>query len=104
LFGNYGKLRSVRIPKKIGGSSRGFAFAEFVSAREAANALDALRDTHLLGRKLFVDFAEAETLDPEEQIAAMVKSTKGKADMVTLQQLTGRDRKRVHIGGDEDET
>ena len=57
LFGSYGQLRSVRVPKKFDSSARGFAFADFVSAREAENAMDALRDTHLLGRRLVLEFA-----------------------------------------------
>ncbi|EEP81774.1 multiple RNA-binding domain-containing protein 1 [Uncinocarpus reesii 1704] len=52
LFGAYGQLRSLRVPKKFDRTARGFAFADFVSAREAENAMDALRNTHLLGRRL----------------------------------------------------
>src|SRR5690606_31603419 len=47
LLNKYGKLRSVRLPKRFGGPSRGFAFAEFLSARDAQTAMAALRDTHL---------------------------------------------------------
>ncbi|KAF4976973.1 hypothetical protein FZEAL_6444 [Fusarium zealandicum] len=73
LFGTYGQLRSVRLPKKADYTPRGFAFADFVTPREAENALNALRDTHLLGRKLVLDFAEAEAVDAEEEIAKMQK-------------------------------
>lgn len=105
LFGTYGQLRSVRVPKKFNSTSRGFAFAEFTTPREAENALNALRDTHLLGRKLVLDFAEAEAVDAEEEIAKMQKKIGGQVSRVTLQQLTGRGRQRVNIGetGDEDE-
>jgi len=105
LFGTYGQLRSVRVPKKFNSTSRGFAFAEFTTPREAENALNALKDTHLLGRKLVLDFAEAEAVDPEEEIAKMQKKIGGQVNKVTLQQLTGRGRQRVNIGetGDEDE-
>ena len=103
LFGTYGQLRAVRVPKKFNSSSRGFAFAEFTTAREAENALNALRDTHLLGRRLALDFAEAETVDPEEEIAKMQKKIGGQVNKVTLQQLTGRGRQKVNIGEDQED-
>ncbi|KAB5549932.1 RNA recognition domain-containing protein [Coniochaeta sp. 2T2.1] len=105
LFGTYGTLRSVRVPKKFNSTSRGFAFAEFTTPREAENALNALKDTHLLGRKLVLDFAEAEAIDAEEEIAKMQKKIGGQVNKVSLQQLTGRGRQRVNIGetGDEDD-
>lgn len=104
LFSAYGKLVALRLPKKFNHSSRGFAFAEFSTAKEALNALTALKDTHLLGRRLVLDFAEADEVDPEEQIKAMEKKIRGQVNKVTLQQLTGEGRKRVNIGdNDEDE-
>ncbi|KPM38608.1 Multiple RNA-binding domain-containing protein 1 [Neonectria ditissima] len=103
LFGTYGQLRSVRLPKKADYTPRGFAFAEFVTPREAENALNALRDTHLLGRKMVLDFAEADAVDAEEEIAKMQKKVGGQVNKVALQQLTGRGRTRVELGNDEDE-
>lgn len=69
----------------------------------AENAINALKDTHLLGRRLVLDYAEAETVDPEEEIAKMQKKIGGQVSKVTLQQLTGRGRKKVNIGNDEAE-
>ncbi|KAM5355475.1 hypothetical protein ACJ41O_002121 [Fusarium nematophilum] len=103
LFGTYGQLRSVRLPKKADYTPRGFAFADFVTPREAENALNALRDTHLLGRKLVLDFAEAEAVDAEEEIAKMQKKVGRQVNKVALQQLTGRGRSKVNIGDDNDE-
>ncbi|KAH7027721.1 uncharacterized protein B0I36DRAFT_327733 [Microdochium trichocladiopsis] len=104
LFGTYGQLRSVRIPKKFNhASTRGFAFAEFTTPREAENAFNSLQDTHLLGRKLVLQFAEAEAVDAEEEIAKMQKKVGRQANKVALQQLTGGGRKKVTIGGDGDE-
>ncbi|KAL1842201.1 hypothetical protein VTK73DRAFT_3188 [Phialemonium thermophilum] len=103
LFSTYGQLRSVRVPKKFNSTSRGFAFAEFTTAREAENALHALQDTHLLGRRLVLDFAEAEAVDPEEEIAKMQKKIGGQVNKVALQKLTGRGRQKVSIGGHEDD-
>ncbi|EGX91287.1 pre-rRNA processing protein Mrd1, putative [Cordyceps militaris CM01] len=103
LFGTYGQLRSVRVPKKADYTSRGFAFADFVTPREAENALNALRDTHLLGRRLVLDFAEAEALDAEEEIEKMQRKVGGQANKVALQQLTGGGRKKVNIGNEGEE-
>jgi multiple RNA-binding domain-containing protein 1 len=50
----------VRLPKKFDSRTRGFAFVEFVSRHEAENAYAALRHTHLLGRHLVLEWAEAE--------------------------------------------
>lgn len=104
LFSAYGKLVALRLPKKFDRKSRGFAFAEFATPKEALNALTALKDTHLLGRRLVLDFAKADEVDPEEQIKAMEKKIRGQVSKVTLQQLTGGGRKKVNIGdNDEDE-
>lgn len=104
LFGTYGQLRSVRVPKKANHTTRGFAFADFVTAREAENALKALRDTHLLGRRLVLEYAEAEALDAEEEIEKMQRKVGGQVNKVALQQLTaGGRRTKVNIGNDGEE-
>ncbi|KAK2592378.1 Multiple RNA-binding domain-containing protein 1 [Conoideocrella luteorostrata] len=103
LFGTYGQLRSVRVPKKADYTARGFAFADFVTPREAENALNALKDTHLLGRRLVLDFAEAEAVDAEEEIEKMQRKVGGQVNKVALQQLTGGGRKKVNIGDNEEE-
>ena len=58
LFGAFGKLKTVRLPKKFDGSHRGFAFVEFLTAQEAGNAFAALASTHLYGRHLVLEWAE----------------------------------------------
>ncbi|KAI2625988.1 RNA-binding domain-containing protein [Hypomontagnella submonticulosa] len=103
LLSTYGQLKSVRIPKKFNSTSKGYAFAEFVSPKEAESAMVALQDTHLLGRRLILEYAEAEAIDPEEEIAKMQKKVGGQASKVALQQLTGGGRRKVNLGGDEDE-
>lgn len=103
LFGTYGQLRSVRVPKKADYTARGFAFADFVTPREAENALNSLRDTHLLGRKLVLDFAEAEAADAEEEIEKMQRKVGGQVNKMALQQLTGRGRQKVNIGDNDQE-
>ena len=101
LFGAYGQLRSVRVPQKFDSSTRGFAFADFVTHREAKNAMDALRDTHLLGRRLVLEFAAAEMIDPEEEIQKMARKVERQADKVAFQNLRGNGRKRFIIQEEE---
>ncbi|CDF37909.1 unnamed protein product [Chondrus crispus] len=58
LFSAFGQLKTVRIPRKIDGSHRGFAFVEFVSKNEAKTAYEALSASHLYGRHLVIEYAE----------------------------------------------
>ncbi len=103
LFGTHGQLRAVRVPKKFNHSSKGYAFADFTTPREARNAMNALEGTHLLGRRLVLQFAEEEEIDPEEEIAKMQRKVGRQTDRVALQELTGRGRRKVTLGGDGDE-
>ncbi|KAL4989503.1 hypothetical protein BDW68DRAFT_156435 [Aspergillus falconensis] len=103
LFGAYGQLRSVRVPKKFDRSARGFGFADFVSAREAENAMDALRNTHLLGRRLVLEFANEEAIDAEDEIQRIEKKVGEQLDRVKLQKLTGAGRKKFTVGAQDDE-
>ncbi|KAL2813792.1 hypothetical protein BDW59DRAFT_176638 [Aspergillus cavernicola] len=104
LFGAYGQLRSVRVPQKFDRSARGFGFADFVSAREAENAMDALKSTHLLGRRLVLDFANEEAIDPEDEIERIGKKVGEQLDRVKLQKLTGAGRKKFTVGAQDDES
>jgi multiple RNA-binding domain-containing protein 1 len=97
LFSPYGQLRSVRVPRKFDNSTRGFAFAEFVSAKEAENAMDALRGTHLLGRRLVLEFAAGDAIDPEEEIQRMQQKIGSQAGKVALQRLTSTGRKKLNL-------
>ena len=102
LFGAYGQLRSVRVPKKFDNSIRGFAFADFITAREAENAVEALRHTHLLGRRLVLEFAAEDAVDPELEIEKMQEKVGKQSDKVALQRLiAGSGRKKFNVeGGD----
>lgn len=60
LFSAFGSVKRVRIPKKMGGEHRGFAFVDFGSTKEAAAAKIALANTHLYGRHLVLEWASAE--------------------------------------------
>ncbi|KAF9889925.1 Multiple RNA-binding domain-containing protein 1 [Aspergillus nanangensis] len=103
LFGAYGQLRSVRVPQKFDRSTRGFGFADFVSAREAENAMDALKNTHLLGRRLVLEFANAEAIDAEQEIQQIEKKVGEQLDRVKLQKLTGTGRKKFTVGAQDGE-
>ncbi|PNS17387.1 hypothetical protein CAC42_7070 [Sphaceloma murrayae] len=102
LLGAYGQLRSVRVPKKVGQSTRGFAFAEFTSPKEAENALDALQNTHLLGRRLVIDYAAEDPEDAEEEIEKMQNKVGSQLNKVAVQKLMGdnsRSKFRVNDQG-----
>ncbi|KAI0976656.1 RNA recognition domain-containing protein [Xylaria arbuscula] len=103
LFSAYSQIKAVRMPKKFNHSGRGFAFVDFSSSKEAASALQALEGTHLLGRRLVLQYAEAEAVDAEEEIAKMQKKVGGQVNKVALQELTGQGRKKFNVGGDRDE-
>ncbi|XP_053691377.1 probable RNA-binding protein 19 [Sabethes cyaneus] len=65
LFSVFGELRSVRLPKKmVSGadeSHRGFCFVDFVTEADAKRAMETLfKSTHLYGRRLVLEWAEAE--------------------------------------------
>lgn len=104
LLGTYGQLRSVRVPKKFDHTARGFAFAEFTTAREAANAMEALKSTHLLGRRLHLEYAAQDSIDPEEEIEKMQKKVGLQVDKVTVQKLTGAGRRKFNVSTTEIDT
>lgn len=60
LFGTYGHIQSLRLPKKFDNTLRGFAFIEFTTSSDARNAMESLKHTHLLGRHLVLEWAEEE--------------------------------------------
>jgi multiple RNA-binding domain-containing protein 1 len=84
------------MPKKLGcNNTRGFAFAEFVTARDAANAIEALKDTHLLGRRLVLDYAQHDSEDAEEEIDRMTKKASKQTSLVTLVRLKENSKSKV---------
>ncbi|KAI0874882.1 MRD1-like protein [Hypoxylon argillaceum] len=103
LFSAYSQIKAVRMPKKFNHAGRGFAFVDFSSSKDAASALQALEGTHLLGRRLVLQYAEADAVDAEEEIAKMQRKVGGQVNKVALQELTGRGRKKFTVGGDRDE-
>ncbi|ANB13322.1 Mrd1p [Sugiyamaella lignohabitans] len=102
LFGTFGQLRTVRLPKKFNKSARGFAFAEFVTAKEAENAMKALQGTHLLGRRLVMEYAEADAENGEEQISRMEEKMRKQVTNETLagMRLSGK-QKNIDLEDEE---
>jgi len=97
LFAQYGELKMVRVPRKFDNTARGFAFAEFVTPKEAQNAMDALTNTHLLGRRLVLQFAEGDNVDPEEEIRAIERKVEQQSKRVHFDSLKGPGRKKFSL-------
>eukprot|EP00794_Sanderia_malayensis_P013983 gene13983-15441_t len=73
LFGAFGEIKTLRLPKKMTGSHRGFAFVDFLTKQDAKRAFKALcQSTHLYGRRLVLEWAEEDdTVDSIRQRTAM---------------------------------
>ncbi|GAX24646.1 multiple RNA-binding domain-containing protein 1 [Fistulifera solaris] len=89
LFGSLGHLKKVRMPRKFDGTSRGYAFVEYLTNKEAVAAMKALSRTHLYGRHLVIEWAamdeEANQMDSlrskaERDLAAPPKNKKIRFD------------------------
>lgn len=101
LFRSYGQLRAVRLPKKFDNTRKGYAFAEFTTPREAHSAIGALRDTHLLGRRLVLDFAAGEAEDPEKEIEKMQQKVGKQSNNMALRKLTAASERKKFVADDE---
>lgn len=92
LFGAYGSVTAVRIPKKADYSGhRGFAFVDFASKSEAAAAFEALQHTHLYGRRMVIEAAEEKVNDVE---SAALEAQKRQAS----RSITSEAKKRQRTG------
>jgi multiple RNA-binding domain-containing protein 1 len=86
LFGSFGQLKKVRLPKKFDGTHRGFAFCEFLTSKEAQNAMATLSRTHLYGRHLVLEWAAEE------------ENEDGKVDVSKVREKAKRDAIRAGLG------
>jgi len=78
LFAAHAEVKSVRLPKKMDGTIRGFAFVEFTTHQQAKNALAALGAAHLYGRRLVAEFtSNTEEEDDEEEAVQARKRMRG---------------------------
>jgi multiple RNA-binding domain-containing protein 1 len=77
LFKTYGEVKTVRLPSKLDGTHRGFAFIDFVSNEEAKTAFKSLQNSHFYGRKLVLEWAKKDkNLDElREQTERKVKAS-----------------------------
>lgn len=80
LFGTYGQVKSVRVPKKFDKSARGFAFVEFTLLKEAEDAMNQLEGVHLLGRRLVMQYAEKAAENAEDEIEKMTQKVRKQAE------------------------
>ena len=87
LFSAFGAVKSVRIPKKMGGKHRGFAFIELSSVQEATAAKNALSNTHLYGRHLVIENAA------DDDLSLDVLRKRAGADQVAI----NHDKKRAKL-------
>jgi multiple RNA-binding domain-containing protein 1 len=106
LFAVFGAVKRIRIPRKVGGVHRGFAFVDFSSKQEAAAAMSALSSTHLYGRHLVIEWAK----DEDDDMGKLRDQAKQHAKAITsAAAAAGRKRKVADVlggadggGGDED--
>ncbi|KAI8645694.1 hypothetical protein BD408DRAFT_411386 [Parasitella parasitica] len=97
LFGAYGQLKSLRMPKKFNGGHRGFAFLDFLTKQEAKNVYDNMGNIHLYGRHLVLEWAQ------EEDNVDSLREKTGK-HYSKEESIGGRVNKRqkVDLDGDDD--
>jgi multiple RNA-binding domain-containing protein 1 len=62
-----------------------------------------LKNTHMQGRRLHLEYAAEEILDAEEEIERMQKKVGSQVDKVALKKLTGSTRRKFNVGGNEGE-
>ena len=93
LFNPFGVLKSVRVPKKFDGSHRGFAFIEYTTQREATDAMDALGNAHLYGRKCVIERADGDetvnTMDDSNNASVFGESNVEKLREKAKRQIDG---------------
>ena len=93
LFNPFGVLKSVRVPKKFDGSHRGFAFIEYTTQREATDAMDALGNAHLYGRKCVIERA-----DEDETVNTMDDSNTAVFGESNVEKLREKAKRQIDGG------
>lgn len=103
LFGAYGQIKSVRVPKKFDKSARGFAFVEYTMLKEAENAMSQLEGVHLLGRRLVMQYAEKDSEDAEDEIEKMTQKVRKQAASREIAAVRMAGKSKVNLEeGEED--
>lgn len=103
LFGSFGQLKSVRVPKKFDKSARGFAFVEFTLLKEAENAMNQLEGVHLLGRRLVMQYAEKDADNVDDEIDKMTRKVKKQVATTQLASARLAGKGKFDLGNDENE-
>lgn len=103
LFGAFGQLKSVRVPKKFDKSARGFAFVEFTLLKEAESAMNQLQGVHLLGRRLVMQYAEKDSENAEEEIDKMTRKVKKQVATTQLAAARLAGKGKFDIGNEDKE-
>lgn len=107
IFKTFGELKAVRLPKKQGSDQhRGFGFIDFVNKSEAKSAFEGLHhSTHLYGRRLVLDWAEADQ-DIEEirkRTAQQMGAIEGEGKPKKLKRALLKDEDFIKFGSDDDD-
>ena len=97
LFATFGQLKKIRMPKKPGGSHRGFAFIDFSTHQEAVNAMTALVSTHLYGRHLVIEWAK----EDDDNLEVLRKRANG--DIKAINSFKKTNNKDAFEGGAEED-
>jgi multiple RNA-binding domain-containing protein 1 len=98
-YSAHAQVKSVRLPNRADRRSRGFAFVDFATRKEAENAMDRLKHTHLLGRHLVMEWAEKEKGVEEMRLKTMLQFGDG-AEGTT--DLGRKDKLRLGLGAEVD--
>jgi len=100
LFSAFGSVKRVRIPKKMGGVHRGFAFIDFSTTQEAASAMASLTNSHLYGRHLVLEWAK----DEDDDLDVLRKRSSLDEGAIRAEKKKRRlDEADLEGGGDEDD-
>lgn len=103
LFGAFGQLKSVRVPKKFDKSARGFAFVEFALLKEAENAMNQLEGVHLLGRRLVMLYAESDASNAEEEIEKMTNKVRKQVETENMAAMRMIGKGKLNLEEEKDE-
>ena len=92
LFKVYGQVKNLRLPTKIDGGHRGFAFIEFMSHEEAQKAFKELQNTHFYGRKIVIEWAKQDST-----IEELREKTSKKANAINIKTHNTQSKGKAYI-------
>ena len=92
LFKVYGQVKNLRLPTKLDGNHRGFAFVEFMSHEEAQKAFKELQNTHFYKRKLIIEWAKQ-----DNTVEEIREKTSKKANSINIKTHSTKSKGTVYI-------